>query len=133
MIITDPTESVSKVCRMCGTMFQSPRYYGKMYCTAKCRRRAKNLRESGRAPEEVVKQMTQDERFFKIVDSPTNVQLDVYSRLILDEMTDDKPVAFTNLAIMWKPPEGLIWQHQQKANDNDPDTWVMFHPSMLED
>lgn len=133
MIITDPTQAVMKICRMCGTEFQSPRYYGKMYCTPKCRRRAKNLRESGRTPAEVVKQMLFDERYFKIVDNPTNVQLDVYAQLILKEMTDDKPIAFTNLSIMWKPPEGIIWLNPPKLNDNDPDLWVMYHPSMGDD
>lgn len=133
MIITDPNTILTKICRMCGSEFQSPSYYGKKYCTTKCRRRAKNLRESGRTPAEVVKQMTKDERYFTVVDDPTNVQLDKYAELVLMEMTDGKPVCFTNTNIMWTPPQGLIWQLQQKQEPTEPDTWVMFHPAMLDD
>jgi hypothetical protein len=116
---------------MCGTVFTSPQYYNKVYCTPKCRRRAKNLRESGRTPEEVVAQMTKDERFFRVIDNPTEAQLNTFATLILDELTDGKPVGFTNLKIMWKAPEGLIWNLQEKLQVTDPDMWVMFHPAMV--
>jgi hypothetical protein len=132
MIITDPMRQVQKVCRMCGTIFVSEQYKGKLYCSVKCRKRAKNIRESGRSPEQVTVQMQQESPYFASVNAPTNVQLDKYAELVKMEMTDGKPVRFTNVNIMWTPPEGIIFNLSQKLNITDPDEWLMFHTEMID-
>ena len=81
---------VSKVCKNqnCGEVFQSLQYYNKEYCSPKCRRRAKHMREHSIA---VVDPMD-DNRFFATVRDPNEQQLDKYAELLSLDATNGKPI-----------------------------------------
>ena len=124
---------ITKECPMCETAFQSPRCYGKKYCSVKCRRRAKNFREARRTKDIAQSVLNPDSQFFYTLTNPTLADCEKFDRLVASEMSNDKPVQFIGLIPeTYKPSTDVVFQKQQKLNETDPDIWVMFHPAMID-
>lgn len=128
----DPMTVVTKECPLCETVFESPRYYNKKYCSDRCRRRAKNYRSTKRYQDLHESVFNKDSQFFLQITNPTLEQLQKSAKLILDEATNDKPICVRGLIPPWTPPDGLVWQEQQRLTPDELTSFVMFHPAMLE-
>ena len=99
-------------------------YYGKEYCSLRCRNREKRHRHKAR---DLNLTMKVDNPYFIEIPNPTIEQLDVYAQMVLKEQTDDKPVRCYGTIPMWVPPHGLIWKQSEGVK---PTEWLMFHPAM---
>ena len=128
----DPMTVITKECPICETTFESPRYYGKKFCSAYCRRKAKNFRETKRHRDLNESVINPKSPFFMTITNPSAEQVNKMASLIRAETTNEKPIQFIGLVPENCNPDGVIMQKQQKLNVTDPDIWVMFHPAMLE-
>lgn len=128
----NPHEIISKVCRTCGNTFDSPRYYNKEYCNARCRRGSKHTRETERTREAALANgdlRSLDSRFFAQVTNPTETQLGKYAELILEGLTHDKPIQFFGEIPYWISPSGIVLAEQFGV---EPKQWVMMKQDVVE-
>lgn len=130
----DPMTLVTKECPICETVFESPRYQGKKYCSLRCRRKAKNFRETRRYQDLQQSSVIDNKSpFFMSVTNPTVEQLNKFAKLISNEATNDKPIKVSGLIPeSWSPPTEIVFAKQQKLNEDAIDEYIMFHPSMIE-
>jgi hypothetical protein len=124
--MTTLTEEKNKVCKSCGTLFPSISYWGKEYCSLKCRNREKRHRHKARDLNMIPKV---ESPYFAEVLNPTVEQLNTYADMIDKEQTNDKPISFTGVIPMWTAPPTVIFNQQQGI---DKVQWLMFHPAMLD-
>jgi hypothetical protein len=120
-------QTQTKICKSCGEPFPAVDYWGKEYCTLRCRNREKRHRHRAR---DLNLTMKVESRYFTEVANPTVAQLDAYATMVLKEQTDEKPVRFFGTCPHWLAPEGVIFV---KSEGIDQDEWLMFHPAMLDD
>lgn len=139
MTYLDPHQQLRKVCPVCGKEFVTTAYYNKIYDTVKCYRRAKNKRRLDREEPVIPKvideqheQLIEATRFFAVVHSPTPKQLEDYTKTILLELNDNKPIRITGTIPDWKPPKGVKLVEQYGTN---PKEWLLVahEPSLLDE
>jgi len=112
----------TRICRACDAIFETTTD-NKQYCTLRCRDTQKRRRRKAREVELAPEHEQHDERFFTCIKDPTVGQLVEYSKLMLLDMTNDKPIQFLGEVPYWTSPTGIVLAEQFGV---EPRQWIMM-------
>jgi hypothetical protein len=97
-------------CPECHNEFDSEHFYNQVYCSQRCRLKAKHQRARMKSLQMGIKAFAQDEQsktLLKAYDNPSNEQLDKLAQAITDGILEDHEICITHLSKQWTPPEGI--------------------------
>lgn len=112
---------ITRICRACDTPFETT-IDRKEYCTLRCRDAEKRRRRKAKERELAPEHEQHDVRFFACVTNPTVGQLTEYSKLMLLEMTQNKPIQFFGEIPYFTTPSGIVLAEQFGV---EPKQWIM--------